>query len=471
MAALAIPAARLIRSAKHVVPGPFLVTEYLFSVPKDYRNPQDGEIQLFARSATKHEASVSALEQPVSQRPWMVYLQGGPGFGNPEPQDFPLTRFVLSKGYQILFLDYRGVGLSTPVTADTIPPKASDQFEYLKHFRQDNNVRDLEAVRSYLTAGVADPVKKKWSIFGQSFGGFVCLSYLSKFPEGLSDVWITGGLAPISRAPREVYQATFKKVYERNMVYYTKFPEDIATVRRIVAYLHAKKGGVQLPGGGRLTARRLLTIGDMFGFHGGLDNVHSMLLRMGMDLDQYGFFTRPTLDQFESYLPFDTSPIYAILHEAIYCYKNGVASNWAAQQVGQELQDFRWLSADNHGFDDPTFASDTTPLCFTGEMIFPFMFDDYPELNRMKETAEMLARYDQWDDLYDEEQLKRNTVPVYAASYIEDMYVDFDLARETASKVNGIKTFETNIMYHNAIRARSDEVLSQLFKLREDIID
>lgn len=264
---------------------------------------------------------------------------------------------------------------------------------------------------------------------------------------------MTGGLAPISRTPKEVYQATFRKVRERNLAYYKKFPEDISVVRRIVSYLYAQENnGVKLPSGGKLSPRRLLTLGHMFGMHGGLDSVHSMLLRMNQDLNQYGFFTRPTLEQMETYLNFNAAPIYAILHEAIYCFKNGVASNWAAQQVGQELEDFRWLSTDNHGFDKIDSADDAKPLYFTGEMIFPFMFDDYPELNRMKEVAESLARYDRWDELYDEERLKNNTVPVYAASYIEDMYVEYDLARETARKVGGIKTFETNASkYHPSL--------------------
>lgn len=72
------------------------------------------------------------------------------------------------------------------------------------------------------------------------------------------------------------------------------------------------------------------------------------------------------------------------------------------------------------------------------------MFDDYPELADIKDEALQLAKYDQWEPLYDEVQLKNNIVPVFAASYIEDMYVDYDLARETARKVKGIRTFETN---------------------------
>jgi ABC-type uncharacterized transport system substrate-binding protein len=67
--------------------------------------------------------------------------------------------------------------------------------------------------------------------------------------------------------------------------------------------------------------------------------------------------------------------------------------------------------------------------------------------------------------------LAKTTVPVYAASYIEDMYVDFAFAKDTARLVRGTKVFETNVMYHNALRAKSDEVIQQLFNLRDDVLD
>ena len=41
-----------------------------------------------------------------------------------------------------------------------------EQADYLTHFRADSIVRDAEAIR--LNLGV-----EKWSILGQSFGGFV----------------------------------------------------------------------------------------------------------------------------------------------------------------------------------------------------------------------------------------------------------------------------------------------------------
>ena len=441
-------------------------------MPKNYANPAAGKLSLFGRSVTKYEKPIvppdASDSLQASQRPYIAYLEGGPGFGNKAPQDHSATRFLLSRGYQVLFLDYRGTGLSTPINADAVvqqgDPRA--QSDYLKLFRQDNIVRDLEAVRLCITAD-HPPEKKQWSIIGQSFGGFVSLSYLSKYPRGLRESFMTGGLAPVGKPAEAVYRATFKKVAQRNKAYYGKYPEDVERVRRISAYIQ-ERDGVSLPGGGKLTVPRLLTLGISFGFHGGLDSVHNLVLKLATDLDQFGFFTHSALSAVEQDTPFDSNPIYAILHEAIYCYKPGVASDWAAYRVGKEQHEFSWLSSP---IPTQKAGANEAPLYFSGEMIFPFHFETYPELAKIKDAAQLLAEYDRWEELYDEEQLQRNEVPVYAASFIEDMFVDFDLARETAKLVKNTHVFETNVLYHNALRAHSDEVLDQLFKLRDDTID
>ena len=45
------------------------------------------------------------------------------------------------------------------------------------------------------------------------------------------------------------------------------------------------------------------------------------------------------------------------------------------------------------------------------------------------------------------------------------MYVDFELAQETARKVPRIKQFITNQMYHDALRKNTKEVLGKLFEI------
>ena len=99
------------------------------------------------------------------------------------------------------------------------------------------------------------------------------------------------------------------------------------------------------------------------------------------------------------------------------------------------------------------------------------MFDDYSELTRIKEQAEIVAKFDDWPMLFDRKQLARNEVPVYAAAYYEDMFVDFNLSMQTARAIKGCKTYITNSMYHDALRSKMDEVFKALFALRDDTID
>ncbi|CAK7246375.1 MAG: hypothetical protein STHCBS139747_008005 [Sporothrix thermara] len=540
--------AQFVSCKLHRLPSQMMVAELYFDVPLDYMDPLGEKIRLFARAAFRYERPIvptfpygepnsfnvaynpvglgeainnsgsrngggsSSKESEVELRElrdyfsksWLAYLEGGPGAGNREPHDYGFTRSMLNRGYQILFLDYRGTGMSSAVCAATLKKRgnAEAQAKYLRLFRADNIVRDLEAVRRCLmddpptsSSSASVPNKKKWSIMGQSFGGFVSLTYLSFYSEGLREVFMTGGMAPVGKTPDEVYRATYRKAVERNRAYFGKYPEDAHSLQLISIYLHGQPDHqLPLPGGGFLTFKRVLTFGYMFGFHGGLDATHAMILRMRHDLDTAGMLTRPTLVAVEQFFPLDVMPLYAILHEPIYCCGRGVASRWAAQRVGagpgpdsgndddgetpppHEFPEFSWLA-------DEVVAPEQPPVLhaelqqigrtiyMSSEMIYPFMFDTYPELMEMKDAAAIVAEYDDWEELYDEKQLAANRVPVYAATYIDDLYVDYGLAKETARKIGSIKVYETNGLYHNAIRARTDEVLAQLFRLRDDTLD
>ena len=81
--------------------------------------------------------------------------------------------------YRVLLLDQRGTGRSTPVGPAITGEAPTAQADYLTHFRADSIVRDAEAIRPEL--GV-----ERWSILGQSFGGFTSMTYLSIAPEGLA---------------------------------------------------------------------------------------------------------------------------------------------------------------------------------------------------------------------------------------------------------------------------------------------
>ncbi|PVH88522.1 alpha/beta-hydrolase [Cadophora sp. DSE1049] len=461
--------ARLLESKAHLIPGKFTVNELFFEVPRDYSNPDRGTIQLFARSVSRYEKPTTIISEEErrkkSMKPWFVYLQGGPGFQCSPPQNSPITNTVLDKGYQMLYLDQRGTGLSTPISAATLALQGDShrQADYLKLFRADSIVKDCEAIRKTLTEDYPTELKK-WSVFGQSFGGFCILTYLSKYPNGLREAFTSGGLAPIGQSPEAVYRATFKKVAERNKAYYKKYPEDVDAVHGLAFHIKSK-GGLKLPSGGILTVRGFLTLGRGFGAHGGLDSVHDLVLRMKTDLEQFQFITRPTLSALESALSFDDNVLYAIIHEAIYCENE--ASNWAADRVGKTLREFQWLSQSPQS---PSSVREA-PLFFSGEMIYPFLFDIFPELERMAPVADIIASYSGWGQLYDTWQLARNEVPLYSATFVDDMYVDFGFAQETAKLVKNCKQYITNSMYHDAIRSKTDGVMKELFALRDDSID
>ncbi|MGO8659094.1 proline iminopeptidase, partial [Rhizobium ruizarguesonis] len=61
--------------------------------------------------------------------------------------------------------------------------------DYLSLFRADSIVADCEHLRKVVFGG------GRWQTLGQSYGGFLTLTYLSKAPEGLSACYVTGGLA------------------------------------------------------------------------------------------------------------------------------------------------------------------------------------------------------------------------------------------------------------------------------------
>ena len=61
-----------------------------------------------------------------------------------------------------------------------------------------------------------------------------------------------------------------------------------------------------------------------------------------------------------------------------------------------------------------------------GEMVFPWMFDDFAALRPLRGAAEALAARERWSPLYDVRALQATTAPVASATYYDDMYVDFE---------------------------------------------
>jgi pimeloyl-ACP methyl ester carboxylesterase len=411
-------------------------TPHYFNVPLDYADQSKGEIEIFARAVR-----CSGDED----KPWLVYFQGGPGFpaGRPTGNSGWLKRAL--QQYRVLLLDQRGTGNSSVISHQTLAElSAQQQADYLQHFRADNIVRDAEFIRREL--GI-----EKWAILGQSFGGFCSLTYLSLFPDSLLRSYITGGVPSISRHPDDVYQATFKRTMDKNRAFFEQFPQAQTLCQQIADHLLTHDE--YLPNGQRFTVEQFQQTGIHFGMSDTFLATYYLLENAFINLNGKAALRYEFLQQMLEQQSFNTNPIYAILHESIYC--QGFASNWSAHRVRQAQQVFDY---------QPGQA-----FYFTGEMVFPWMFDQYTNLKPLKQAAEILAQKADWDNLYDAEQLKRNSVPVSCAVYAEDMFVELDFSRETLALMPNAKAWITNEYEHNGLRADGERILDRLIAMGEQI--
>ncbi|MBL8310917.1 MAG: alpha/beta fold hydrolase [Burkholderiales bacterium] len=425
---------------KHTLPGMHLQGRR-FRLPLDYANPHARQIEVFAREVVAPGRASAAL-------PYLIFFQGGPGFGSPRPSGLGGWIKRALRDYRVLLLDQRGTGLSTPVTAQTLRRlgSAEAQAEYVQHFRADNIVRDAEAIRQQLIGDTP------WTVLGQSFGGFCAMHYLSTAPHALYEVLITGGIPPLARPADDVYRATYARVIAKNRNYYERYPEDVPRVRDIVRYLSRHE--VVMPSGGRLTPERFLQLGIAFGASDGFESVHYLVeeafVGSGDTLEiNYNF-----LVGVEHAQPFDTNPIYTLLHEA--CYAQNEASRWSAQRL---LAEFREFSVEGDA------AADVAPILFTGEMIYPWMLEQYAQLRPLKPVAELLAAKADWPMLYDVARLQKNRVPVAAVAYYNDMYVHREFSEEAAALVPNVKLWVTSEYEHNGLRADGEAILDRLLNM------
>jgi len=424
-----------VRVATQRLPG-LAVSTHRFRVPLDHDEPQRGELEVFARE-------VRALEKQ-EDLPWLVFFQGGPGGESPRPMARTGWIGRAVEDFRVLLLDQRGTGLSTPVGAHTIArfPSAAEKARYLAHFRADSIVRDAELIRRELVGE-----EKRWAVLGQSFGGFCVTHYLSRAPGALSEAFVTGGLPPLSAACDEIYRRTYAVVERKNERYYERYPGDEERVREIVRFL--AENDVRTPDGGPLSVRRFQQLGLLLGFGDGFETVHYLLERAFVRGHAGREISAAFLRGFDAELPFSASPIFSVLHEP--CYLQGAASRWSAQRVRAEFPRF-----------DP---GATGPVYLTGEMIYPWMFEEYPTLAPFREAAEILAQKADWPALYDREVLARNAVPCAAAIYNEDMYVVRDLSEETARGIRGLRAWVTSEYEHNGLRADGECVLERLIRM------
>ncbi|MFD8528602.1 alpha/beta fold hydrolase [Streptosporangium canum] len=406
-----------------LLPGVAL-TDHVFTVPLDHADPGGPTIEVFAREAVDPAKQDQDL-------PWLVFLQGGPGGKAPRPVAADGWLGHALKTHRVLLLDQRGTGRSTPLTARTVTGTDTELAARLRHFRADAIVADAELIRRELCGD------RPWETLGQSYGGFVTLTYLSRAPEGLKACYVTGGLAGLDATADDVYSRTYPRVREKVDRYFARYPGDSARLDAIAAHLRREK--VELPDGDVLTVRRLQSMGLCLGMSDGAEYLHWVLEEAWNGERLSDLF----LYEVMMATGFVGNPLYAVLHESIYA--QGASTAWAAHRLLPE-----------------EFAEEAEPLLPTGEMIYPWMFDEIAALRPFRGAAEILAAASDWPALYDPVRLAANRVPVAAAVYYDDMYVDEGLSMRTARAVGNVRTWVTNEWEHDGVRVSGGQVLARL---------
>jgi pimeloyl-ACP methyl ester carboxylesterase len=420
-------------TAQYTIPG-MSITDHEVQVPLDWSNEAHSErITVFARE----------IVDPVRRRddlPYLVFLQGGPGGKGPRPVEATGWLGQALRSHRVVLLDQRGTGRSSRIDGTVIEAvgDAAAAAGYLRHFRADSIVRDAEFLRRTVFGD------KPWATLGQSYGGFLTLSYLSFAPEGLRACYVTGGLASITPDAAEVYRRTYPRTEAKNRQYYARYPHDEAVVSRIADLLAA--GNVLLPDGDVLTVRRFQSLGIDFGMKPGYERMHWLL--------DEAFATGPDrlsdtfLSQVQARSSYADNPLFAVMQESIYATVGNGATGWAAQAERERL---------------PQFDESARPLLFTGEMMYPWMFEEIRALRPFRAAVELLAAETDWSPLYDLAALAANEVPVAAAVYYDDMYVDAHLQLDTVARVGNAQAWVTNEYEHDGIG--SDRVFTRLTEL------
>ena len=168
--------------SEYYVPG-LHIEDRSIKVPLDWTGHEpghgfDGEsISLFYRVVTSPEHVHDDL-------PLLVFLQGGPGGSGPRPLGPSSDGWIEEaiKHFRVVLPDQRGTGRSSRVDTHVIEGMDGDGkagAAFLKRFLADSIVRDFEHLRRTEFGGA------RWVTLGQSYGGFLTLTYLSLFPQGV----------------------------------------------------------------------------------------------------------------------------------------------------------------------------------------------------------------------------------------------------------------------------------------------
>lgn len=404
--------------------------------PQDYTQRSDQDLSVSDPEIKVFYRLLRCNDADSSNRPVLIYFQGGPGSGSPRitsRSDIAWIDEALNH-YQVLLIDQRGCGRSNPVDARMLAgyTGVDERAAFLKCFLTDSIVKDFEYIR------LKDFQGQQFVSLGQSFGGFITLSYLSLFPGALKLSFVCGGIPHVPASAVEVYEHTTKRMIQKNQAFYESYPHMKTVVARVRDWLATHE--VTTLNGSRLTPEFLQLLGVHFGMGPGFERM--------VNFFDGAFVVDPAtgnerlsevwVEKTYALLTSADAPLYWVLQEFIYA--DGVQDEpiaWAAERMRAT---------------HPELAPEAHPLFFIGESALSGVFEADTVLRPFKEAVEYLMQESHFDRFYNEAALAENTTPLYAAVYFDDLFVDAELQLDTLSRVGASHRWVTSEFEHDGLR-------------------
>ncbi|PQZ53031.1 MULTISPECIES: alpha/beta fold hydrolase [unclassified Microbacterium] len=338
-------------------------------------------------SALLHYWQLSSAAHRPGVRP-LLYLGGGPGIPSypPEPKSLPAWMKAVLDQFTIVGIDYRGAGQDQNAAAFLAHP----------HLAGVHSISlDLERLRNALFAD------QPWHVLGYSYGGFVALGYATFFPKSVLSLRFASGIPPIHLASDAVHAGLTAALVIENNRFSCLFPRLAGRIPEIASWID--RTAPRLKNGDVLSRARFQKIGTDIGMSYGFSEIARVLDQWRPGSAHQSNF----LAAVSELLPRWKHPAHAVLIDTIYAAP-GETLNWPASRALDT---------------SPSLRSSAENLLFTGELAYPWMFEEYSNLRPYRRRAAVAQTASDWLPRVDERNIRSQSFVVRAVISGNDPYV------------------------------------------------
>ncbi|MCC6193959.1 MAG: alpha/beta hydrolase [Burkholderiales bacterium] len=179
-------------------------------VPEDRSNPAGRKVSLFA--AILPANTLTPKDDPL------VILAGGPGQAASNLAPFAARLTELRRTRDVVLVDQRGTGRSSPLTCAAFKPRENDVFETdpLPRAREcaaELKAKGIDAAQYTTSAWIADLESmrealgyRRWNLWGGSYGTRVAQEYLRRHPDRVRTAVLDGVAPPGMVIPLDLWR-------------------------------------------------------------------------------------------------------------------------------------------------------------------------------------------------------------------------------------------------------------------------